>query len=197
MGSASTAQYDTVGVHLPASVDNLQVFERRLAALSHDLFNRALFLTRNRDTASDLVQDAIVKALCRRHSFHEANLRGWAMSILYNAFVDSRRRRRWLSENFAEASAAVVEDRMGPLEVLSLQDVETAMGVLTVENRRLFRMAYLEKRPHREISAATGLCIKTLATRLFRARLRLRKELTRTYESRLLSATIGDATGRS
>jgi RNA polymerase sigma-70 factor (ECF subfamily) len=187
MTAASSALASDVAAGIPNSVTCPQGFEQRLAALFPDLLRRALFLTGNRDTANDLVQEAILKALDGRRTFrHDSNLRGWVTSIMQNLFIDNCRRHPHRPEDTLEMVAAPTCDAsLGPMDILSLDDVEAALGVLTEENRRLFRLAQLERRSYREISAATGLCEQTLGTRLFRVRKRLRVELTRAYHSKL------------
>ncbi|MBB3021712.1 DNA-directed RNA polymerase specialized sigma24 family protein [Microvirga lupini] len=50
-------------------------------------------LARDEAQAEGLVQDALARAYERQGSFRpNGNLRGWLLSIVHNAFIDSRRR---------------------------------------------------------------------------------------------------------
>ena len=52
-------------------------------------------LSRDREEATDLVQDACERALRFRHLFHEGtSLRAWVLTIMRHRFLDTAKRRR-------------------------------------------------------------------------------------------------------
>src|SRR6185295_3909745 len=66
-----------------ATYDTGNVAESDLIACVRHLRAFAWFLTRNRERADDLVQDAIVRALTKAHQFQpEINLKAWMFAIL-------------------------------------------------------------------------------------------------------------------
>ena len=89
-------------------------------------------LTRDETQAEDLVQDALVRAYERRSTFRPgANLRNWLLSILHNAFIDTRRRKD--AELRREGEAAQLAEMSFPAEQQSsvyLQQIGRAFFAL-------------------------------------------------------------------
>src|SRR5882757_5927851 len=68
-----------------------------LACLPHqaELFGVAMRICRDPDTAKDLVQETLLRAMCAWDSFQPgSNLRAWLFRILTNAFINGYRKRR-------------------------------------------------------------------------------------------------------
>src|ERR1043166_5636122 len=89
-----------------------QAFE--LACLPHqpELFGVAMRICRDPDTAKDLVQETLLRAMCAWDSFQAgSNLRAWLFRILTNAFINGyrkrRRHQRFASERPGDALAAL------------------------------------------------------------------------------------------
>jgi RNA polymerase sigma-70 factor, ECF subfamily len=50
-------------------------------------------LTRNSDRADDLVQDTLVRAVAKQHSWQpDTNLRAWLFTLMHNQYVNDLRR---------------------------------------------------------------------------------------------------------
>ena len=74
------------------SNETANVSEAELLACVPDLRAFALFLSRNRDRADDLVQDTIVRALTAAHQFRAGtNLKAWLFTILRNHYYSELR----------------------------------------------------------------------------------------------------------
>src|SRR5678815_1609865 len=68
-----------------------------LACMPHqaELFGVAMRICRDPDTAKDLVQETLLRAMCAWSSFQPgSNLRAWLFRILTNAFINGYRKRR-------------------------------------------------------------------------------------------------------
>lgn len=73
-----------------------QDFERMLLEIQPQLRGYARSLTRDADSADDLVQDSLIKALRGWRSFAAGtNLRAWLFTITRNLFLSERRRDRF------------------------------------------------------------------------------------------------------
>jgi RNA polymerase sigma-70 factor (ECF subfamily) len=161
-------------------------FTTALVALHGELHHRAMFLTHDMTAADDLVQDALERALAARAQFRPGtNLRAWVGSIMRNLFVDACRRRPLVEQPADELAWTPPESFDGPLEVLSLNDVQTALSGMKAQDREILTLACLERRSYRDISEHLGIPVQTVGTRLFRARAKLRMQLQSVYEDRM------------
>lgn len=186
-----SAAHATATVHIPVplepSVDSAAAFRANLEALHGDLFRRALFWGGgDRDLASDLAQETIARALNARAQFVcGTNLRGWVMSILRNAFIDECRHRSHIVHDDHEIGCVPGSRELGPLDVLSTDDIETALTALPAGSREIFQLSHLDQIPYREIARRLGISVGTVGTRLHRTRLRLRRALERVSRDKL------------
>jgi RNA polymerase sigma-70 factor (ECF subfamily) len=171
------------------------------AAIEHldACFRLALQLTRRADEASDLVQEAYLRAL--RHidqrpaeSFTETGggVRSWLFTILHNTFYSSQARRA-KGPAFAPevealpgapAAADPPPDEPPPAWDLRSLDWEHVDGRLkgaiedlSVEHREVLLLWGVEGMKYREIASILGVPIGTVMSRLHRARAILAQSL--------------------
>jgi RNA polymerase sigma-70 factor (ECF subfamily) len=132
-------------------------------------YSRAL--TRDAETADDLVQDTLVRALRSEHLFYGGDVRSWLYTILTNL---NRNRLRSLArrpvltpieENDAANSA-------GP--EAGGRDIERALGMLVDEQRTALLLVVLEGLSYREVAEIQGVPIGTVMSRLARARAQIK-----------------------
>jgi RNA polymerase sigma-70 factor (ECF subfamily) len=131
------------------------------------------------------------RALLARHRFNRGtNLKAWAASILRNRFLDS-----WRHDNAARSSTrdltaeSPIECQRGPLDLLSFDDVEDALSTLSGADRNIFTAFYLQHRSYDDISRELHIPVGTTGTRIYRAKLKLRRALERTYDRRAKAPT--------
>ncbi len=132
-------------------------------------FARAL--SRDAETADDLVQDTLVRALRAEHLFHGGDLRTWLFTILLNL---DRNRRRGLSRR---PILAVIEEIDPPAEPTSDgtgRDITRGLSLLPPEQREVLLLVALEGMSYREAADVQGVPIGTVMSRLSRARTTLR-----------------------
>jgi RNA polymerase sigma-70 factor (ECF subfamily) len=135
-------------------------------------FARAL--SRDAETADDLVQDTLVRALRAEHLFHGGDLRTWLFTILLNL---DRNRRRGLSRR---PVLAVIEDADPPAEPGSDgtgRDIQRGLSLLPSEQREVLLLVALEGMSYREAADVQGVPIGTVMSRLSRARTTLRTHI--------------------
>jgi RNA polymerase sigma-70 factor (ECF subfamily) len=163
-----------------------------LACLPHqaELFGVAMRICRDPDTAKDLVQETLLRAMCAWASFQPgSNLRAWLFRILTNAFINGyrkrRRHQRFATERPGDALAALygrdqdctddLEDELYGEELCD--EVKTALGRLGPEYRDVVERADLRGEKYKDIADALAVPIGTVMSRLFRARRVLEGEL--------------------
>jgi RNA polymerase sigma-70 factor (ECF subfamily) len=130
-------------------------------------------LTRDADTADDLVQDTLVRALRAENLFLGGDLRAWLYTILTN--LDRNRRRSLarrptllpLDDNGSEASGTEAEGR----------DIARGLATLVDDQRAVLLLVTLEGLSYREVAEVQGVPIGTVMSRLARARAHMKAYL--------------------
>ncbi len=145
----------------------------------------ALKLCRDRDLASDLVQDTFERALRREDSLAEVhNLHAWLATILHRLFIDQcRTRQRRPHVPIEDTALAQPEPSPPPLwATISDQDLHGAVARLDPNFRAVFELHTREGASYAEISSRLGIPKNTVGTRLARARAKLKDLLTATMK---------------
>ena len=135
-------------------------------------FARAL--SRDAETADDLVQDTLVRALRAEHLFHGGDLRTWLFTILLNL---DRNRRRGLSRRPVLAVIEDVDPAGEPTSDGTGRDIERGLALLPTEQREVLLLVALEGMSYREAADVQGVPIGTVMSRLSRARNTLRTHI--------------------
>lgn len=174
-------------------------FDQRVVALYPQLFRLAVSLCRNSADAHDLAQDAVERGLKSRRSFRSGDAPDrWMSTILRRIFVDRcrlRRRRVHVPLTAAtDAAAAPEPDAPQAWEAFSAEDVEGALLLVDRESRELFRLFVFHGLPQDEIARRLAIARKTVATRVFRTRAKLRQLLESGAFRRSLALVPGCAT---
>ena len=173
-----------------AGDDSGNEFATELLGLRRTLYQRALFLTQDRNAADDLAQATMERALASRARFQSGtNLRAWLLLMMRNLFIDGRRRAVFQVVGNAvdeESAAAPGPDAaLSPVDLLSSDDVAEAASLLGHEQREIFTLAYVEHLSYREIAGRLGISPNATGGRLFRVRSRIRRLLEIMFEERL------------
>jgi RNA polymerase sigma-70 factor (ECF subfamily) len=130
-----------------------------------------------RGDVEDLVHDVFLAAFKQRHRFRgEASAWTWLAAIAINQCRSHRRRQvlrfRWLRNRNRPEHAARSSERAEQDE--TAQRVRDAVAQLRIRDRELIVLHYLEELSTEQISAITGVSMKTIHVRLHRARQRLK-----------------------
>jgi RNA polymerase sigma-70 factor, ECF subfamily len=143
------------------------------------LYRFALRLTRNAAEAQDLTQEAATRAWEWRNRGVQ-NWRAWLFQTLYYAFISSHRhRKRWGNAEIDLEGEEVGSQQFADLlpAVITTEDVRRAIEGLPEELRAVVWLSDAEEFRLREIAQVLEWPIGTVASRLWRARLELRKSL--------------------
>jgi RNA polymerase sigma-70 factor (ECF subfamily) len=131
-------------------------------------------LTKDVETADDLVQDCLERAW-RKASHWEpgSDLRAWLFTVMHNVYVNGLRRKR---PETAPMEHDDYEDPRShrPDSGLQLRDLEQGLARLPPEQREVLLLVCLEEMTYEQVAAVTGVPIGTVMSRLHRARERMR-----------------------
>jgi RNA polymerase sigma-70 factor (ECF subfamily) len=149
----------------------MSAVRRGLEPLIPALRRFARALSRDAETADDLVQDTLVRALRAEHLFHGGDLRTWLFTILLNL---DRNRRRSLSRRPTLAVIEDVDPAAAPGSDGTGRDIQRGLALLPAEQREVLLLVTLEGMSYREAAEVQGVPIGTIMSRLSRARAALR-----------------------
>src|SRR5215211_6003449 len=134
----------------------------------------AVSLTGKVDQADDLVQEAIMRGLNKLDSFTPGtDLQAWLFTILRNLFYTSLRKRRREVEDPDGVMASMLSAPPEQHGRLDLDDLRTALGKLSVEQREALLLVGAEGMSYEEAAAICEVNIGTIKSRINRARTRL------------------------
>jgi len=167
-------------------------FRELVCGYQRDVYALAYDLTGSHHDAEDLSQDVFIKALRAIGSFRaDAKLGSWLYRITMNAYIDSRRRK---PVAFVSLDAGAADDgsETPPLELVDaaaprpdrragaarLQaDVESALSVLSAQERSVFVLRHYHDLQIREIADSLSIAEGSVKSLLFRAVRKLRDRL--------------------
>lgn len=149
------------------------------------VFGTALRLTRSREEAEDLAQEAIVRAYEAWDRFDGSNFKAWILRIVTNLYINRYRQK----QRTPQLASLEDEKAMEPVAVESGEpdrqlldelvgaEVEEALGKVPEDFRMAVILSDVEGLTYQEIADATGVPIGTVRSRLARGRAMLRKQL--------------------
>jgi RNA polymerase sigma-70 factor (ECF subfamily) len=151
----------------------LSEFRQQIEATIPALRRYARALTRDAETADEIVQDTLVRALRSEHLFHGGNVRAWLYTILTNL---NRNRLRSISRRpvlapIKDGDATTTGADTGT------RDIARALEDLAEEQRTALLLVVLEGLTYREVAEVQGVPIGTVMSRLARARLQIKAYL--------------------
>ncbi|MCW5937704.1 MAG: sigma-70 family RNA polymerase sigma factor [Fimbriimonadaceae bacterium] len=151
------------------------------------VYGTALRLTRDPEDASDLAQEAIVRAYEAFDRFDGRNFKAWLLRILTNLYINRyrKRQREGTGSSLDEETSAepVTPAEEAPdrqvFDQLLGAEVEEALAKVPDVFRTAVILSDLEGLSYEEIAEATEVPVGTVRSRIARGRAILRKELER------------------
>jgi len=143
-----------------------------LSDLLPRLWRFALYMSRDRQIAEDLVQATCLRALERAHQFAPGSrLDHWTFAILASILrEDQRRHRRQASMTAAFAGDLVPDAGKGPEDRLLLRQMVQRVSNLPENLRAVAHLVYLEQYSCRETALILDIPVGTVLSRLAAAR---------------------------
>jgi RNA polymerase sigma-70 factor, ECF subfamily len=139
----------------------------------------ARYLRRELDHADDLVQECLVRAIAKVHTWQPGtNLRAWLFVILKNCPINEIRHELRIEPLDETTAAEPLLATSGDLETsLALSEVRTAFLSLSQEHREVLLLVAIEGLQYQEAAAILEVPLGTVRSRLSRARDALRQRL--------------------
>ena len=164
-------------------------FEKLVRPHLDRLYRLAFRLTSQRAEAEDLFQELLIKAFGKLDDLVEIDEPGsWLSRIMYNLFIDERRRFRrqrmhlveegFLPGDGLEGLAGGDDPARDHARIEKLKKLDEALAQLSEEHRIIVLLHDTEGYKMTEIQSLMGIPVGTVKSRLHRARARLREILT-------------------
>lgn len=153
----------------------------QLAQLGNGAHALAFQLLGNTDDATDAVQDAIVKVLKKPGAYKAGTgpLTPWFLRVVRNTCIDLIRRRRPEDSDAMELN----DPGPGPEGLLETEQrnrsLKQALAALPVNQRQIIVLRDYLDLSYAEVADVLGIANGTVMSRLHRARMALKEELTR------------------
>lgn len=176
---------DTLALRDAAAVEqatpSLEQFSGEVVRLyeahASSLFRLAMAVSHDQEVARDAVQEAFVKYCVARNAGQEIREeRAWLARVMHNQIVDWHRGRKTRGEVPMENAAAVADEAVDPEAAQMLAErIREARAVLSPAELRCVQLRAAGMRYH-EIAEVMGLRTGTIATFLFRAVRKLKRQ---------------------
>lgn len=137
-------------------------------------------LMRDRESADDLVQDCIEKALERIDNWQTGdNPRRWLFTIMHHIFVDQLRKvkRRGATVPLSTQHENAFVTQPTQLETLQAREVLEALQTIEPDRRSALVLVSVEGMTYAEAATVLGIPAGTLMSRIARGREELRLQL--------------------
>ncbi|MBB6052462.1 sigma-70 family RNA polymerase sigma factor [Armatimonas rosea] len=175
---------------------DVAAFDKLVRRYERTVYNVAYRLSGSHDDASDIAQEAFVRAWNNLKSFRgEAQFSTWIHRIVTNVFLDDRKKKRSRPTTSLDESMELDENTVtrqfedaspGPEALMEGEErrmiLEKAIHTLPEAQRVMIVMYHNQGLAYEEIADLTQLPIGTVKSRLNRARLALRDRLGKVAE---------------
>ena len=139
----------------------------------------AITLTRDHETAQDLCQETLYKALAHRSQYQPgSNIKAWLCTIMRNIFINDYRRAGRKKQIMDALSYSSHYDQLQQKDLLQWKEINEAIYQLP----GIFKTAcllYLQGFKYHEIAVALNEPLGTIKSRIHFARKLLKKQITR------------------
>jgi len=146
-----------------------QRFRDQLVSFLPQLSVVARAMTRSREAADDLVQEAVTCALGAYSQFQPGtNLRAWLMTILRNQHISDLRKRRPMVNDLQIAEA--IPTPATQMQAIELAEVDSAMSKMSKRHREVLMLVAVSEMDQGEAAQICHCAVGTIKSRLSRAR---------------------------
>jgi RNA polymerase sigma-70 factor (ECF subfamily) len=171
-----------IAARVDSPVKEIEDFDRVVQFYWPRVLRFVMASVRDRDAAETLTQDCFWNAYRRRATFRgESSLQTWLMRIAVNSVKKAARNRRlrfWRDAERSALDAAAIESWLPDHKISpeartlvneQVQAVWNATRDLSVRQRTVFLLRFMEDMSIREIAETTGLTENAVNVHLFRA----------------------------
>lgn len=147
-------------------------------------FTIALKIIKDRDEAQDIIQESFIKAFQQLESYEgRAKFSTWLYTIVYRTALNQSKRNRGNNSSFFDEMEEAIPDfttsQHQQMEEKEQQEIiKKAIGKLPRTEALLVTLFYINENSIKEIKQITGLSLSNIKIKLFRARKKLKNDLT-------------------
>jgi len=142
---------------------------------SNNLYGYAIKFLRNKEDASDIVQDVYEKLWINRRNVEFSKAKSWMFTTAHNAMINfSNRRKR---TQLTDAIKMYDKGTINPNTFESNQVVERAVSILPPIQKSVILLRDLESYSYKDIGQILELSDSQVKVYLFRARKKIKKQL--------------------
>lgn len=142
---------------------------------SNNLYGYAIKFLRNKEDASDIVQDVYEKLWVNRRNVEFSKAKSWMFTTAHNAMINfSNRRKR---TQLTDAIKMYDKGTINPNTFESNQVVERAVSILPPIQKSVILLRDLESYSYKDIGQILELSDSQVKVYLFRARKKIKKQL--------------------
>lgn len=158
-------------------------FEALVRGLQRPIYGLCLRLLSTDAEAAEVAQETFLRAWHHLDRYDPRRpFELWVMAIARNLCLDILRRRGRVRVEDVEPMREVLASSAPDQEAVSIarqerQSLEEAMATLSVQDREVLALYYVQRRTTREIAEVMGVAPGTIMARLFRAREKLRRQM--------------------
>ncbi|HSL30896.1 MAG TPA: sigma-70 family RNA polymerase sigma factor [Anaerolineales bacterium] len=170
---------------------DLEAFNLLILRYQNLLFGISLRLLGDEDAAADAVQEALISAFRRFHTFRGDSLKSWLARVVVNASYDELRKKRRQHSvpleqlnaegDEIESSSWLVDPQADPevqFESGELENaIQSSLAKLPAVYRLMLVLVDIEGMSYEEAAHAAGIPVGTVKSRLARARVQMQKSL--------------------
>ena len=192
---------DEIALVQSAQSGDLDSFNTLILNYQDRVFNTALRILGDEDTAQDAAQEAFISAFRSINTFRGGSFKAWLLRTVTNACYDELRRQKRRPTTPLEPETNdgeemdsprwLADPNMTPAEQSEADELEHAiqhcLDVLPTDFRTVVVLADIQGMDYSEVATAARVPLGTIKSRLARARLRLR-ECLRGFEELLPSS---------
>ena len=178
-----------------AQQGNLEAFNRLVLAYQDIVYRQAYWMMGEQEAAEDAAQEAFIRAYQSIHSVYGTTFKAWLLRITTNVCIDMLRRLKKhpvtslepVDEDGEEIESAswMVAPGQSTENALESKEMMEAVGKslthLHPDYRAAIVLVDIQEMDYQAAARVMGVCMGTFKSRLARARLQLRNELTQVY----------------
>lgn len=173
--------------------DDEEAFDELYQSYAVKLYRMAYFITGNRSDSEDILQETFIKCYLHRKKLKQPEcFESWLYQIMVRTAWRINHKKKEKKEisfeeilndgsNIRVAESIQKEDAIGPLEMMleieSAAELRQAVNYLDLKYRTVILLYYYNDLSTKEISRVTGMLEGTVKSRLYTARILLRKQL--------------------
>lgn len=157
-------------------------------------FNIALRVTRNREDAEEVAQDAFVKLYHSLDQFKgDSKFTTWFFRVIYNLALSKIRKKSLFTGSVDDDNFIETADENGFDALIKYREKEKkkylddAISTLDEADQLLITLYYMNDQPVDDIAAITGLSDSNVKVRLFRSRKKIHEALQKSLKHELQS----------